>query len=375
MKKKNNSILILLILFFAFLINGKIVNADVGTFEVSPVMPINQKKNVEGWFNVQVKPGEVQTFQINVKNLSSKEIKVKATPTNAMTAESGEIVYPTGKVKTDPSLKYQFPKLTQKPQIIKIPVGGTRLFTFTVKVPKESNNQLIMGGFNFKPVDDKPSKQVIQKDKKKKVQIKNYYSYNIASVLSVGKEPSPNLKITGVAPGLQNTFVAFGAQIQNDQPNYVSNMSVKAKVTRKDSKKVVAKRDQSNMSMAANSNFTYYMQVGDYRIVPGVYHLDLSAEGSGKKWKFSRDFEVSRKEANELNRANFLLPKSKLWLYILIGVVLLILVIAIVVFVYYRGQNKARERLEKSMKMAGQSQKPDTGLKDTTRKKIPRRRK
>lgn len=350
MKQKTNSILIMLVLFVGILTGVKEVKADGTVFDVQPIMSDHQKKEIVGWFNTEANPGEEKVFQLKINNRSNKKIKVVVIPTDATTADSGEMIYTPYKGKLDPSLKYRFPDLTSKQQTLSIAPNGYKIATYTVKIPKEAKNIMIMGGFYITQADSNPSKKVVKKTDKQQVQIRNYYSYAVAAVLTVGKPPKPDMKLVSVAPGMYGGYASFGARLQNDKANYLSNVKINARVTQKKSGKTVTSRKQDRVGMTANSNFTYNMQIGKFSVEPGVYHLDFTAVGPDKKWHFSRDFEVTRRQAKELNDANLLLPKSHFWLYVLIAVVVVLLFVGIVVFFYFRGQNKARMRLENSMK-------------------------
>ncbi|BDR57295.1 DUF916 and DUF3324 domain-containing protein [Xylocopilactobacillus apis] len=377
MRKKSKIILIILFTLLVIFSKSKIVKADGISVDVKVILPSNQTEGINGWFDVHVKPGDKQIFQLKVNNHSKKQVYVEVKPTDATTSQNGEMDYEPYKGPFDPTLKYRFPKLTQKAQRIHIPANSSKMATFTVKVPKKAKNQMIMGGFYVSQLDDKPKKQVVKKGEKQKVQIRNYYSYTIAALMSIGKLPDPNVRLVSVAPGLQSGYAAFGANLQNDKANYVSQMKVKAKIIRKSSGKVVTERSQSAMTMAPNSNFIYYMQVGRSAIKPGTYHLDLVASGSGKKWHISRDFEVTASQANEVNANNVLLPKSNLWIYILIAVIILILFIAVVVFVYFKGQNKAQRRLETNLQIMRKSADNSNGQsnkKIESRNSVPRRK-
>ncbi|BDR59580.1 DUF916 and DUF3324 domain-containing protein [Xylocopilactobacillus apicola] len=376
MKKKFRIIFAINIFFLAIFLNEKFVRADGVPFDVSVITPENQVDGINGWFNVKVKPGDRQIFQLNVNNRSNQKIRVEVVPTDATTANSGERAYIPFSGQVDPSLKYRFPKLTQKSKKITIPAQDSKLVTFTVDVPKGAKNQMIMGGFFVNQIGNNSEKQTISKTQKQKVQLRSYYNYTIAAVMKIGKMPAPNLKLSSIAPGFQGGYAAFGARIQNEKANYISDVTVDAQVTKKGSQKIVTSRKQSGVAMAPNSSFTYYMQLGKFSVSPGVYHLNLDARGAGKKWHFSKDFEVTRSQAKDLNNNNLLLPKSYLWLYILIAVVVLVLFVGVVIFFYFRGQNKARQRLETNLrtmnKSSGTSEDSNT---DNNRKRgAPRRR-
>ncbi|MCU9792608.1 DUF3324 domain-containing protein, partial [Enterococcus faecalis] len=77
-----------------------------------------------------------------------------------------------------------------------------------------------------------------------------------------------------------------------------------------------------------NSIFSFTIPYKENEIEAGTYVLKMTVEGSGKKWKFTKKFTISKEEAKTFNVRDVTVKKtvSKL-IYLVIGLLLLLLLI------------------------------------------------
>lgn len=97
--------------------------------------------------------------------------------------------------------------------------------------------------------------------------------------------------------------------------------------------------------MAPNSNFNFGINWDNQEFKPGKYTLKLTAWGSGKKWTFTKDFEIKKDEADKLNDKAVELEKDYTMWYIIGGIALLV-VLLILVFLLGRKSRKKNEDRE-----------------------------
>ncbi|WP_077275810.1 DUF916 and DUF3324 domain-containing protein [Vagococcus penaei] len=352
-KKTQNNINFFL--FFATLVAVPTANFaaeqkdEALSFKMNIVPPDSQKDKKTSYFDLKVKPNETLDLKINVSNTGNDKKKIRVTPTNAQTNQNGVIDYsiPGKDYKPDSTLKFPFTSLVDGgEQTVEIDGGKSKEVTFKVKTPSEAFKGLILGGF----VADLPD--VDQKNEKTEgVKIVNKFQVVKAVMLRESDEKvAPELKMNDVKPALVGYRTAVTANLQNVEPEMFGKMKVDAEVTKKGSTEVIKKEVKEGLEMAPNSNFDYPIMWNNQRLEPGDYTLKLTATSGSKTWPFTKDFTISRDESDKLNKDAVDLAEPEglpIWVYILIGV-LILLVIVIIIIVIRNAKNKKNTKSRKS---------------------------
>lgn len=345
-------ILILLFSIFSIFFYNSNINADtlnnsgIG-YGVSKISTNQKADKKSSFYNLKLKPNNTQRISARVYNSKNKTMTVNTKILTTFTNNNGEIEYTSSLKKGqkyDKSLKYKasdYIKIDKNDQKIKISPKGSRVVHATVKMPKKATG-VILGSWYFKSANQK------SKAKKKGVSINNVYSYALAIKMNSTVEPVqvPELHLLGVSVGLDNYKKAIYAQIQNYRPNLMKELSVDTTILSKTTGEKVLTSSKSGMSMAPNSNFEYATYAGDYQLKAGQYTMKVHASNKGRNWYWTKDFTITDKQANNLNKNSINDPKPPIsvWWYVL-GVVLLMVLVALVTWliVYLVMRKKRKE--------------------------------
>ena len=212
---------------------------------------------------------------------------------------------------------------------------------------------MILGGFYIAKKENKDKAE----ESEKNVQIVNNYSYVIGIQLSENTaEIKPNLKLNQIKPALLNYRTAVTANIQNTKATKIKDLSVDGKVMRKGSSDVLHETVKENLSMAPNSNFDFPINWDNQTLEAGTYTLKLNAKSGEDEWEFEKDFEISAKGSNKLNKEAVELEKKPVnWLVIILIVAGSFIVLMSIIF-YFIYRHKKKLAAEKRARLARKRQ-------------------
>ncbi|MFD0898034.1 DUF916 and DUF3324 domain-containing protein [Loigolactobacillus binensis] len=339
--------LALLILFLGGLIGGRQVQAATNSnFTVLPQYSENQRAQ-NGYINVLATPGQQQTITVAVKNLTQKERTFAAALYTGYTSANGQIAYDKAAIPKDSTLTYSLRQQTEKPrkQIVKVAANGSTNVTFIVNVPNKSFPGLIAGGVRVWPLHEKAEVTTTQKQ----TLMRNKYAFGMPVLIRVRDVVgNAKLKLNNIYPGIKNGRTTVFVNTQNTAPWLLPAATMTAKISKKGSSQVLHKTVTSSMSMAANSNYNLAIDWDKQRLEAGTYHLSYTAKATGGTlgWHFARDFTISAAAAAKYNKQAGYKP-NYLWLYIVIGALILILLVLSGYLLGRRGR-QADDRNEKA---------------------------
>ncbi|RDX01498.1 cell surface protein [Listeria kieliensis] len=319
---------------------GVIANAESSMgFSVNTILPTNQVDKTKIYFDLEMKPGQVQELSVVLTNAKNKAITIENHANTAITNDNGIVDYSQASPKLDRTLKYPFSKLAEVEQTTTIPAHGQKTVKIKVTMPKESFDGIVLGGLHFKEQESK--KQKTKNDEN--VQIENRYAYVIGvRLVETKKTVQPDLKLNAIKPSQINYRNVLKANLQNTKPVIIQDFKVDAKVTKRGKDQVLFQEKKENMRIAPNSNFNYGINWNNQEFKPDKYTLHLTAWGSGKKWTFTKNFEIKRDEAAKWNNKAVELERDYTMWYV-IGGVILVLLLLIGVYVLGRKSRKKKE--------------------------------
>lgn len=325
------SLFIVLIGFWGFLFAKPAINvyAQGAGFTVSAVIPDNQYNKQATYFDLKVSPNQTQTIYVYVQNLTNQNKTIIAYPNTAYTSDSGSEAYNKNNLKGFSKAPYYLSDIFGAPQKITLKPKETKKVAFTMKMPPKKYKGILEGAFYF--LDQSTS--AAQATNQKGMAIKNRFALALGIVLREDTQTivSPHLKMNSVKPTIKDTAnfsPAVKANLENTRPTMISNMRVKATISKTKGSKAMYTSSQKNMGMAPNSNFNYSIDWNNDALKAGTYHLHLVARSGTFKWVFDRNFTITLSQARKINKkANVV--RNWTWLYILIGILLLILIILI----------------------------------------------
>lgn len=322
--------------------------ANKGTgaaFSVSPIYPDNQTNGKNGYFELNVLPKQKQVLQIELQNYSEKTITVDVEANRATTSDAGITSYKKSTREKEESLKVDFESLMQiEEQAITLHAKETKKINITLQMPEESFNGQVLGGIHFSQKPDEKEKN------EKKNAVYNTFSYSIAVLLTENKQQVENeLKLVDVFADQRNYRNFIEASIQNTAPIIIKNLAIKAEIYKKNSTKIAYQANKSALRMAPNSMFNFGLDLQNTELISGDYTLKMTANADGKEYNFSKDFKISRKQANELNnQAVYIEKKDNKQLYLLIAGIIIVLVVILILI--KRNRTKKAELQRKKSK-------------------------
>ncbi|WP_416353313.1 WxL protein host-binding domain-containing protein [Agrilactobacillus fermenti] len=342
MANKRNAIIlglgVTLTFFMLTLVPKQAVQAAAPSF-TAQVTSDDQSTMDNQYFELNLQTGQQTTTQILVQNLIAVPNKIQIKPIVATTSSDGHAVYTSRPGKSDKSLKHKFTQLTGPTQTITLPPHGEQTVTFNVTTPKEKDFVgLIMGGYQVSSL----TAGSVKSPGSSKADITNKVNYAFPALVSVngGQEKiRPELTVGRPQINAYATMPYLNTLVRNIKPNLLTAMTLKFQVRTNKGKKVFSTQ-QSNLSMAANSNFELSLRWQPNRVVAGDYEAIYDFKTKSQSWRFRRHFTITDQQAGQLNRQNQQIQPNYWPLFIIAGLLILILLVVFSWVIYYKGKKR-----------------------------------
>ncbi|PFJ14981.1 cell wall anchor protein [Bacillus cereus] len=351
MRKKFLSFTSVYFMIFILMFSFQSHNAFASEFNfaVKTVIPENQIDKKKSYFDLRMKPSQTQTLEMNLRNDTSKDVKINPEIHSAKTNINGRVEYGNNNIKEDSTLPYKIEDLITIEKEIIIPAKGSYTLKLDVKMPDKPFDGILAGGITLQEADeDKAGTNTDQG-----MEIKNKYAYAVAILLSLNDNPvSPHLVLGDVFPDQVNARNVIKANIRNVKPMYMNKMGVEAKVTKKGYSNVLYELKKDGMQMAPNSNFDLPIPLNGDKLVPGEYTLDLTAKSMGETWHWKKNFKIEGEIAKDLNTKDVTVQTDYTWLYIGLGV-LFVLCAFLLWFLLWRRKKKKKDDESQEGKVTG----------------------
>ena len=291
---------ILLVASFLFATVGYAEDAQGGAgFTVESIIPENQVDKKYTFFYLKTTPEQPQTIEVKVISTQKDPVTLKVAVHDAVSSSIGEIDYAQPKPKLDKSLTNPITSFVKvKDDIKEVTVANfeEKIVAFEINPPKESYTGVKLGSIRFL--------REAEESESDKTGLVPEFARVIAVMLTEDEatfDHGAELHLKKVDLTLFNGRKIIAANIQNDQPKVLQEMTIKGKVTRKGEKEVLAEQEQSNFAVAPNSNFDFQLPLGLERFTPGTYVFTGEATGDGRTWKWEEEFTVGREQAEKVN--------------------------------------------------------------------------
>lgn len=311
---------------------------------VKPLLTENQREGVTDYFDVQLKENDEQRLQLEIHNNTAEIMTFVTVVENAITNDHGVIEYQHEAKKYDETLTYKLADVAKVAELIEVEGGGVGKVEIAVTMPGESFEGIILGGIR---VSEK-----LSDENQKQSGISNVFSYVIPIKLWQNETVIPNkLNFKGVSIGQQSFENVIKARLQNPQAAILRDLTLEAKVF-KQKGDVVYEEKQESMKLAPNSSFDYGISLGTNQFKSGKYRLELTAKAEGLNETWKEDFEISGKEAKELNDEMVFKKQTNWGMYGLVAAfVAAVFVIGYLLYRQKKWQQKSKDTMEtKKMK-------------------------
>ncbi|RRK10253.1 DUF916 and DUF3324 domain-containing protein [Lactiplantibacillus garii] len=314
-----------LVLLVSVVLSGLTVTAQADdlNYTVKADLPTNQINKKVSYFDLKVKPGQKQNLTITIANNDNQQHRYTVSPNLAITNDNGIIDYSQRKAKADASLKFNVKTALSKQQVVTVPAKASKKVTIKLTVPKQKFRGVALGGINIV--------QELKTTKKKSsgMAIDNQYAYVLGLQLRETDviRIKPNMQLHQIKAAQLNYRNYVTANLQNDQPVIMHGLKIKSYVTTAGSSKKLLVTSKDNLAMAPNSNFNFAMGDGSQQLKAGKYTLHLTATADKGKWKFTRNFTITDKEAKHLNdtAVGDKVQNNYFWWFVALGVIIVLL--------------------------------------------------
>lgn len=361
-RKINIKIIVVLSLFlFCNLISNLTANADEpkkeqARFSYKVNFPDNQMNNDVGYYHLKVEPGQEQTVQLTFSNPGKVKTAVGISLNGAKTNSNGVIEYGDTNIKNDKSLKFDFKKIVSAPKKVELNPGETKNIDFKIKMPETSFDGVVSGGIqmiqeNQTDVEDKGGSLVL-----------NEYAFIVGMLLQeTDVQVKPKLKLNSVEAGQANYKNTVYINYSNTQATTVNNMTTEVQINKKGEDIVLYERKQTKMRMAPNSFIAFPVAMNGEKMVEGDYTAKiLVTADDGVKEEWTKDFKITKEQADKFNERDVGLVQDKgfnwkLIAMIVIGFFVVVVIIVVVVNVIRKSKKKGSNK--KSSKKKNKSRK------------------
>ncbi|EUJ25373.1 DUF916 and DUF3324 domain-containing protein [Listeria cornellensis] len=336
--------LVAVLAVISVMISGILIHTETSkaaemNFSVSAVIPDNQIDKSKTYFELRMKPNQVQELEVVLTNGLARAVTVETSANTAVTNDNGIVDYSNKAPKLDNTLQAPFSKIAEMPSEITVPAKGSKTVKVKVTMPSAPFEGFILGGIHFSEKDDGD-----KKESGEGVQIKNKYAYVIGVILSENDVAvEPDMKLNTIKPDQVNYRNVLKANLQNIKPVIIQNLAVEAHVYKEGSDKALYSAKQDTLRMAPNSNFDFGIGWNNQEFKPGKYRLKMVASSGDSVWKWDEPFEIKGDTAADLNDKAVELEKDYTMWYVAGGVLLALLVFGLVFWLGRRSRKREED--------------------------------
>jgi hypothetical protein len=275
------------------------ITATAMDFSVTLVLPENQRDNGSSFFDLIVRPGQVQDLMIEVINTEERDINVLVEAVTASTTQGGDINYTTKDGEMDETLKFAFEDMITEPNSpITVPAGERVAIPIRLTVPNEPFEGIILGSISV-------LQMITEEERVSDATIINEYAYVTAVRLmqNEGAESLPaDFALGEIEAELVNFRAAVVVPVRNTEPKLIRGATMHAQIFQSGRINPIFEHTRENVGIAPNSIFPFsFIDEEGYGISSGDYTARITIEYEGENWTFEQDFHISPLAAAAVN--------------------------------------------------------------------------
>ncbi|MBC1604585.1 DUF916 and DUF3324 domain-containing protein [Listeria rocourtiae] len=307
MKKIIEAVIMIGVIFGGIIVHIEPSKAVETDFSVSALIPDNQIDKSKKYFELRMKPSQVQELEVLLTNNLARPMTIEMHANTAVTNDYGTVDYSNKAPQFDNTLQFPFSEIAEMPDEIMLHANGSRKMKVKLRMPSVPFDGLILGGLHFS----------------EKGGLGDYVIGVILSEKDTVVEP--DMKLNGVKPSQISKRNVLKVNLQNIKPVILQNLVVEARIYKENSDEVLYRTKRDMLRMAPNSNFDLGISWKNQAFEAGKYRLKIVATSEHNIWKWNEEFEIEKDLATKLNRRAVGIEKSFALWYIGCGVVLLML--------------------------------------------------
>lgn len=311
------------------------------------IKPENQVGDV-GYFDLRMNPSQKQTVEIELYNLTDKDLTVDLSMNSAKTNSNGVIEYGPTKMENDPSLKHNIKDIVKLPKKVTIAPKGTEKVSLEIEMPAEKFEGYIAGGIYLQKSETDAEKKQTEKENG----VVNKYAFLIGMMLSESDTTmKPELSFNKIYAGLTNYRNAFIVNFSNSKPVYLDSMTVDVQIYKKGSDEVLYETKKENYRMAPNSIIDFPVNLNGEMMQAGEYKGHIVITSGEQRWEWNEEFTVSNEDAAKYNAQDVSLTQERSINWKLIALIVGgLLVVLLIIYVVVRKMSKKKTSSKKKRK-------------------------
>ena len=337
MKKKMYTLFAFISFLLVLSSTKNISYADDGNvgFNIQMIPSENQINKDVSYFDLRIDPGQKQTIKVRINNTSDEKNTYTMNINQAYTNDQGFIDYSSKENSENNDVPYKIKDIVSYESKITIDAQSSKEVPIEISMPEKPFDGQISSGI-----------QILKDQESSNNQIDVDYGYILGLKLTeTDNTISRKMKLLDVKPEAKFGDPSIIATLKNPTMDAYGHLKYQVDIVDKsDNQLFFSKTYENNMEMAPNSTFEFAITMGNQRLVAGDYTLKIKvSDAKENSWNLSKDFSVSKKEAENINRITIDKAKEKKIPYLVITIsILAILVSSFLVFL----SAKKRKTLE-----------------------------
>ncbi|MFD0898236.1 DUF916 domain-containing protein [Loigolactobacillus binensis] len=308
------------------------VQAAIRNIAVTPVVG---ESSVTDRFQLRVKPGETRVITLAVSNYGRTPIRIKLTPTNAVTTSNGNVKYTQDVNDNQHNLQVRFNRVTNT-KVVTIKADQVKEISFKLRIPERRFKGIVMGGIYLQKAGEQQRTDYIES-----LAIPVWLQEKAVKTVPTA------IKFKSITGRSLHEQTTLGVNFVNPQPVYFKNVSADLKVERKNwlgLGKQTFRVAKNNMTFAANSLIPLTISLADRPIPSGYYHITGTLNINGQFYKVDQKTKLSLMAAYRATKrsTNVIYDFTPLLIGAIIGVILIIVGILLRLSLTSRKQAKGK---------------------------------
>ena len=262
-------------------------------YTVMPGFGKTQRKETTNFYDLTLQPKQVDDFQLTIINQAPKPQTFKIMVNNATTNQNLIIDYTQAHFKKDVSMGLTIKDVVTLDQSeVTIPGNQSQIIRMRMVMPNQTFNGVLLGGIVVKPVLKKPSGAGVH----------NVFMHTLAIRVNQNDNVVPAQLVGGsVHLNQANRHNEVTMTIRNPQPQLMSQLQGIFIITKKGATAPILRKKSQNLSIAPNSQFNVPLTLNN-QFKPGHYTYTIILKNGNGQWRFTRNFEITKHEADTFNK-------------------------------------------------------------------------
>ncbi len=350
--KKNKWLALLLVNFILVVsslsLGQLLAVADGMPIGIKTILPENQRTKAT-YFDLRMEPGQHQTIEIALSNVSDEEVKVHLKTNPAQTNDNGVIIYSeSDKDNRLASRTISFSDITNVDEDVVIAAKTTKQVPIELQMPKESFDGIVLGGIHVTIAENEESNETMDD---RQMAVINKFEYSVGVLLSeTDSIPTSDMLLKKVAASQVLSRNVIKVNLENPTMSLIDDIRYRSKIYKKGQTDVYLESVHTGYRLAPTSDFNLGIQMDRKKFEAGTYQLKLTAksEKTQQEWQWDEEFVITREEAKEFNEQAIDIEENTFnWLWI---VLILMVLIVILLIIFIRQLSKKNARQKKKMK-------------------------